>query len=462
MSKKHKKSKVRSVKQSGGHKKAKVIPIKQSDGLINLITGMGGPNTKTAGNQWAYGILNNFQEVEACYEENWIARRIVDVVADDITSTWRTIKSDDAEAIHRLENVMSLSSAVNESIRWARLYGGAGLLMLTGQPLDKPLDVSKIKKGDLKRLIVFDRWAMSSMSFNTHNILEANFLRPESYIIQNGGQVIHYTHFALFYGEPLPTRLLTQTQGWGDSVLRKCLKPITDLQSAVQGVAELMQEANVDIFKVEGLADALAGSQENQVMKRLELLREGKSNFKAVYIDASEEYSRNPLNLTGVDSSLNLLMTMVSGSDAIPMTRLFGTSAKGMDATGEGDRRDYYDNIDSKRTGAIALAMRTIDEVLVRSAIGSFPDEFDYEWNPLEENDTLNTAQTQLTESQKHIALLDANLVSPSQVMSVLQSTEQYQYPEGQIEELSETEEPNMFNQDPESGAVEPETPFDI
>lgn len=440
-------------KKSKKKSKKKVVPIRGRgfDGLSNVYTGMGGSGTKTYHNQFDYGFLTNYEQWEAAYQSNWIARRVVDVFADDLTSSWRTIKSEDAELIHRAERDLGVQASVNEAVRWARLYGGSGILMLTGQDLTKPLDIEKIQKGDLERLVVFDRWSMSTGDFNLSDVLQKNFLKPEYYTLTyaSSNPSIHYSHFALFYGDPLPLRLLTQTQGWGDSVLRKGIEEIKQLQAAVNGIAELLQEANVDIIRADGLIDALSNQEEDAIMKRYQLLREGKSNFKMTILDRSEEYERKTLSLGGVDSSIQTLMTMVCGAYNYPMTKLFGTSARGMNATGEGDRKDYYDSVESHQRGALSESMQILDQVLVRSATGSFPDSFDYEWNPLEENDSLQSAQTQLTEAEKHIKLLESNVITKSMVQRVLQSSEQYQFNDEEIEELEQLEQPNLFEENP-------------
>ena len=118
------------------------------------------------------------------------------------------------------------------------------------------------------------------------------------------------------------------------------------------------------------LGEALASDQEEAVTRRFEMFRVGKSNFKTGVLDSSDEYTRNTLSLSGVDSSIETLMTMVSGSYSIPITRLFGTSAKGMNATGENDQKDYDDFIESIQQGTVASSMKHLDQVLVRSALG--------------------------------------------------------------------------------------------
>src|SRR5699024_2591191 len=85
-----------------------------------------------------------------------------------------------------------------------------------------------------------------------------------------------------------------------------------------------------------------------------------------------------------VFGSLNeLLMTayqITAGAASIPMTRLLGRSASGLNASGNNEIRDYYDTVRSIQTMHLEPAMLALDEQLCRMA-GN--EKADYEWAPL-------------------------------------------------------------------------------
>ena len=327
--------------------------------------------------------------------------------------------------------------------------------MLTGQDLTKPLDLKKVKKGGLERLIVFDRTEMSALSLNTWNVLAPNYLRPEHYILQNGGQEVHYTHFALFFGDRLPRRQYAQTQGWGDSALRKCIEDVNDTVAAKMGIANAMQEFNVDVIKRQGLTDELASDQDQAIVDRYALFAQMKSVVNMALLDGEEELDRKTLNFSGIAPIVEQFMTWLSGASRIPITKLFGTSAKGMNATGEGDERNYFNTISAMQNSSLMLTLRTLDEVLVRSALGYFPDQFDYVWNPLAQENGVETAQAQLLEAQKNIIYKDAGIVSTSQIQRNLQANEEFQFDDEDIEELESNEDLSLFEGLPDDPGAE-------
>lgn len=419
------------------------------DGLVNVASGLGTAQSKRAHNKFTYSILNDFASLDAAYQTSWLARAIVDYPAEDMTREWRTIKCDGADQIRAEEDRLGVPAMVSEATSWARLYGGAGILMLTNQPLDKPLRPERIKKGDLYRLLVVDRFDMTPLNLNQVNILAANYLQPEFYVLAQGSQAIHWTHFARFAGAKLPRRQRAQTLGWGDSELRKCLDDVLDIVASKDGLAELMQEANVDIIKRVGLTDELASDQDDAITKRYALFSLMKSSVNLALLDDDETYDRKTLDLSGAAPVLDLLMTWISGAADIPVTRLFGTSAKGLNATGDGDMNNYYNALSSKRLTQIDPGLRQLDEVLVRSAIGEWVEDYNYVWNPFHQPDLEQIARANKLKAETDIAYLDAAIITKSQIQRKLQAEELYQFDDEKIAELEELEDTDMFNDPP-------------
>lgn len=425
---------------------------KALDGLVNVVSGLGTNKAKRSHNAWEYDLLGAWQQLDAAYQTNWIARQICDVPARDATREWRRIKSDAAEEITALEQHFTLPVVIEEALSWANLYGGSGVLIMTDQDLEKPLNLNRIKKGSLKRFLVFDRHDLTASTLNTTDILAENYLQPDYYNVLHGNQRIHWTHVARFNGERIPRRQQMATQGWGDSSLRKCIEDVADMVAAKGGIAELMQEANIDVIKREGLSDELASDQDDLIIARYEAFAQMKSIINMALLDDKETLERQTLNLSGVAPIIELFMTWISGAARMPVTKLFGTSAKGMSATGEGDADNYNDDVRSIQTSRIAMPLRLIDEVMVRSAVGSFPDDFDYTWNPLEQPNEVEIAQAETLRAQKSEIYLNSGIITHSQVQRVLQSNEEYQFDDDKIAELEEIEDANMFEEMPTLG----------
>ncbi len=415
--------------------------VRVADGLINELTALGTERSKRSHMKWSYGNINDWARYEAAYMESWIARRICDVIPADMVREWRAIKSSHADEIRAEEDRLRLPNKMERALSFARLYGGAGIIMITDQDLSKPLEPRKVKRGGLKNLILLDRWYLAAGPINVLDVTSDEFGIPANYVIPgNGGTPVHHSHVIRILGEPLPPRLMLQAQGWGDSSLRQALEVVEDFTASVGGVAESMQEFNVDTIRKEGLFDELGSDQEGAILSRFRAWAAMKSLFRVSLLDGEETFDRNAISYAGIADIIETQMKLVAGAAHTPVTKLFGDSAKGLNATGEGDEVNYNSYVRSEQAAKLDPALRSLDEVLVRSACGTFPDDFNYVWNPLSVPDVVERANANKTQADADIAYLDAGVVTVSQIQRNLQAEERYQFDPKRIDELEQLE----------------------
>src|SRR5690625_2570740 len=418
-----------------------------ADGLANLVSGLVTERDKRFHNRFVYGSsFFDWQELETAYATSWLARAVVDFPVDDATREWRSFSCDEATAIQAEEKRVKLQQVLQDAFRRGRLYGGGVILMVTDQPLDKPLDVDRIRKGGLRKLIEIDRRYLSGHDYNYTDPLSDSFMLPEYYTIAGGSQQIHHSHVVRIPGAKLPRALRQFNQGWSDSVLRQCIDDLKDALSAKAGIASLIQEASVDVIRAQGLAGELStdfGTE--KVMQRYQLAGTLKSINRMLLLDGTEEYTRNPATFGGLGEILHTLMEWVSGAARIPMTRLFGVQAKGLGDSGEGDLKNYFNAIRGDQESDYREVLERIDEVLIRSAVGHMPEDFEFEWNPLSQPSDVELAQQELADAQTDDIRLQQGVVTSSQVMRKLQSRGVYAITDDDIkaQEAIEREEAN-------------------
>jgi phage-related protein (TIGR01555 family) len=236
-------------------------------------------------------------------------------------------------------------------------------------------------------------------------------------------------------------------------VLRKCLQDIKDTVSAKGGIAELMQSANLDVITRQDLAEDLSTGQESQIIERYTIFDQMKSVFNTALLDGEEKLDRLTLNLSGVAPILDNFMVWIAGAADIPVTRLFGQSAAGLNATGEGDLKNYYDSIRSQQTSQLDRPMAQLDAIMVRSAVGTMPADYNYDWNRLTQPNRKEEAEANKIEAETAIILLDAGVIGRSQEMRRLEAQEVYQYQEGVIDKIEKSEDLSLGPADKPTGS---------
>jgi uncharacterized protein len=75
--------------------------------------------------------------------------------------------------------------------------------------------------------------------------------------------------------------------------------------------------------------------------------------------------------------------------------------------------RNYYDRLSSDQKVRITPAMSRLDEVIIRSTLGSRDEAIDYHWKTLWLKSDSEKADEELKKAQAHQIDVNAGLISP-------------------------------------------------
>lgn len=415
------------------------------DTLTNLMTGMNTSRDKRAQNEWIRSGRSGPQHYEIQYETDWLSAAVVDTIPDDMLRERRLytgLKPDQSTAYQIAEDHFSIYEEVLTAMKWGRLYGGAGLLMLldgTGEVWE-PLDVRRVKKGALKYLRVIDRWNLIPTEFNVTEPLAPDWGKPEFYRAFAGPDPIHRSRILFFNGVKLPYRLEVEKHFWGGSILDRVDDAVQNAIATQNGIASLVHEAKVDVVQLKNLFTMLGSAEGTALMMtRLELMQLAKSQHNLVLMDTDEEWHQKTGAITpGMEGILNLFLTIASAAADVPVTRMIGTSSTGLSATGEGDLRNYYDSVASKRHWSPDPQFFQLDEVLLRHVFGARPEQFQFSWPSLWQESETEKAVNAESRSRADATYEEMGVVRRDHIAKRLQESGEYPIEDEWIEELSE------------------------
>lgn len=431
------------------------ISRSQYDSLQNLVTGLGTSKDKSTSTTYIFHELDK-ATLENAFRSDWIARKVVAIPAQDATREWRAWQSDnkDIEALELLERELRVQGKVRTAMTKARLYGGAAILLGVndGPTMDQPLDAEKVGKDALKFLHVVSRWELTAGDMDW-DISSPTYAQPKWYTRAGGDslQRIHPTRVIRFLGNEVPD--VTMTQGWGDSCLQAVNDAILAAGMTTAAGAQLLNEIKMDIIKIPDMTASMSNKQYAQrLTDRFGLANVTKSLYNILLLDKDEEWNRITANMTGIPDTLAMYLMIASGAADIPATRFLSQSPKGLNATGESDIRNHYDNIKSVQTNDVQPTLAVLDEVLIRSALGTYkPGDVVYEWNPLWQMDDAQQATVTKSKADAFKVDVDVGLI-PAEVLRdarINQLIEDGTYPGleqilddyGPLEDIDEEEE---------------------
>lgn len=365
------------------------LPLRINDGLQSALAGLGTERDKAASVTYSESTLDFLQLVTA-YRTAWLPRKIVDIPAFDSCRDWRSWQADgeQIEDIEKEEKRLNLQVNTLSALKKARLFGGSAIYFDVGQAPETPLDISRLGKGCIRYITVLSARQLQSGDIET-DPLSPNYNRPQWYTLQglsNGRMVqIHPSRLAIFYGNEMPDLDITSGAvfAWGDSVLVSVMDAIKQADGTSANIASLIFEANVDVISITGLM-AYVGTVEGEkrIMDRFRIAAAAKAINRMLILDGEEKYDRKSASFQNLPDLMDRFFINVAGAADIPVTRLFGQSPAGMNATGEGDLRNYYDRIKAGQTLTIDPAMAVLNDV-VRISAGITDDNAYVEWNPL-------------------------------------------------------------------------------
>ena len=378
------------------------------DSLTNAITGMGGMLDKSTHSAYQAQSAMGQAELEAMYRSDWIAAKAVDLVAEDMTRAWRTMTGLDQpqlEALMRAEKRLGLKGKIQDALKWARLYGGSIVVMRidgTGE-IHEPLALEKVRPGSLRYLVAVDRWRASASGVTTTDIISRNYGKPEYY--QVGGSRVHHSRVLRFDGVVLPYFMASQNSYWGDSILERMRVAVINAAAIYQSISSLVHEASLDVLKIPGLMNLVSDCEgEKNLLKRLQAANLSKSIHNMLVLDANEAYEKKTGNFSGLQPLIYDYIAAAAGAADIPITRLLGVSPGGLNATGESDLENYYTSISTRQESSLAPQLDQLDQVLLRSVLGSVPDEYSYTFNSLKMLTDERRAAMEKLLVDKHVA----------------------------------------------------------
>lgn len=435
------------------------------DSLENLVAQLGTSQDKRSHSRFvntkrlsADGMQ---EELNALYRTDWLAGKVVDIIPDDMTREWRyysgDIEPDTVALLVEEEERLGLAEKFNEAHKWARLYGTAFIVMNIddGEPVDKPLNMRKIKKGGLKHIKVVDRHRIDRADLQPiENPLDPNYGMPVYYRFVNTNIKIHHSRVIRFDGVKLPFDEFKRNNYFSDSVLDRLYEALTNFNTTASGSASMVYETNVDIMKVKGLMNYLQSAEGmSLIQKRFTLASMLKSFNNMLLLDSEEEYDKKQNTFASIPDLLYAHALFLSGGSDVPATRMIGSSASGLNATGEGDMKNYYDTIRSKQTKDYKPKLDYVDMIMVKSL--GLPEDLDlsYKFNSLFQMTPKEQAETDFANAQRDKIYLEGGVVPEYTIAKELKQRQIYtNITDEYIEELEEFE--NAFEPNPDE--VEP------
>ncbi len=369
-----------------------------ADSYANFEARVGyGTNNQSSASGYQFDFISrNRIQLEAMYRSSWIVGAVVDCIADDMTRAGVTIASDlkprDGSLLDQAFDSLCIWDALNDNLKWSRLYGGSvGVLLIDGQDMKTPLKLDSIGIGQFKGLLILDRWLVQPSLENLVTDLGPDMGLPKYYDVVADSmalkrQTIHHSRVIRMDGVTLPYWQRISENLWGQSVIERLFDRLIAFDSTTQGASQLVYKAHLRTYGVEKLREIIAtgGKALDGLVKQIEMIRRFQSNEGITLMDTSDTFEVHPYSFAGLSDVLLQIGQQLAGAAETPLTRLFGQSPAGLSSSGDGEMKQYHEGIKAKCERRLRVPVTRLIDVMGRSLFGRMPEGWSFAFNSLQ------------------------------------------------------------------------------
>lgn len=418
----------------------------RQDGYTNLLNKYGTAQDNSTAYAYSQEPVVTDLELIRLYEGNGLFTKIIDRPAEEAVKHGLDIDFGDEDISEYVEerlDELEFEDKFATAQKWARLYGGAIIVMLCddGGGLEEPLDWSKVTT--IEELRVFERAIVqadytSLYNFHFFDSMNSNkpFGQPEYYHVYSmyGYFTVHYTRCLIFRNGSLPEHTTNALyRHWGMPEYVKLKRALRECITSHGDGVKLLEKSVQAIYKMKNLAQLLSTDDgENKVLQRLQVIDMARGILNSIAIDTDgEDYDFKQTTMTGVKDIIDATCNMLSAVTNIPQTILFGRSPAGMNSTGENDLENYYNMVENIQKQNMKSNGRTVINLILKqgknegriSEIPKYKMKFAALWSTSKSEQAdidQKKAQTEQTKAQTAQVYIDSGVLDPSEVRKSL------------------------------------------
>ena len=404
--------------------------------------------TEIYANASSYLLSLNYIPLANTYKSNGFAKTAVDLPVSDCFRDGGYILNSatlDAEELQELQETMEENDTeiIKQCMRWGRLYGGGLIICSTEQKPDTPFNPETIHNKKVE-FFAADRWQCqpnsSTIQLADQFILQDNFENNSDLIIFDKSRLM------TFIGEVQPYYIRNLLNGWGASIFEHIIPQLTQYLKANSVILELLDEAKIDILKINELASLLSsGEGEALVRKRAEIFAQQKNYKNMGVMDTNDDYVQKTMTFSGLNEILENIFLLICSSLRIPYSKIFGRGASGF-SSGEDDLENYNAMIMSELRVPAQPIIKWMAQIRACQLFGKKLDDLTITWKPLRVLTEKEQQEVKTSKINSYIQLLQSRVLTPKQVAEKLVQDEIISLTEEEIEQIDDEFDTNPMN----------------
>lgn len=302
-----------------------------------------------------------------------------------------------------------------EAVIWARLFGGAGLIVNTDQDPKTPLRESGIKTLEFYPANRWELMAAWKPGISPVGLAPDQFATRTQKSFWFYGVEMDNSRVLTINGKAAPYILRWQLNGWGMSEVERIVEDFNSYLKTREVTYELLEEAKVDVYRMKDFNQQLASpTGTNLVKARVQLMNEVKSFNKAIMMDMVDEFQQKQITFSGLAEVMKQNMIGIASALRMPLTKIFGISASGFNS-GEDDIENYNAMVESEVRQKVKPLVKKVLMLRCLQLFGYEPD-LSFEFKPLRVMSSVDEETVKTSKQKRYTDLFDRALLDSEEM----------------------------------------------
>lgn len=340
----------------------------------------------------------------AMLSQNWLIDKCCGVPAQDAVRKGYQVTLNDGSkmdpkilnAVRLADKRININGKLKSFIKKGRIFGiRHALFLIDGVDYEAPFNPDGITPGSYRGIVQIDPYWLAPVLDRSAaaNPGSKDFYEPTWW--QLNGKRIHRSHFIIMRNSDEVVDLLKPAYYYGGiPIPQKIFERVYAAERTANEAPMLAMSKRLTTLKTD--TTKIFGPDSN-FARQMELFAEYINNFGLKVIGTEEEIQQFETSLAEFNETIMTQYGLVAAQANMPVTKLLGTSAKGLNATGEGDEANYHEEIESIQEEIGTPFIERHHLCLMRSEIapkfGIAPLETEIVWNPLDSYTTKEQAE---------------------------------------------------------------------
>lgn len=258
--------------------------------------------------------------------------------------------------------------------------------------------------------------------YETSNPLKQDFYKPRDWIVY--GKRVHHSRMLTLVSRPL-SDMLKPAYAFAGLSLVQMMKPYVDnwLRTR-QAVSDMVNSFSILNLKTD-MSASLSGGDCGEVYNRIDLFVTDRDNRGLMTTDKDmEELESLAVPLSGLHELQQQAQEQLASVSRIPLSIYLQIVPTGLNATSDGETRNFYADVHSLQEENIRPGLDVIIKALQLSLFGKIIDGMGFEFLPLWEMDDKDKAEMRKVDAEADVAYVSGGIISPEEVRERLSNDE--------------------------------------